>query len=102
MDAILANFTKMMEHYPNLPVHVRTPVVPGFNDTVQDILPIAELAAKYPNADLELLPYHRLGMQKYLFLGREYPMGEVTLDETVMDGLLEAVKNATAVKICNA
>lgn len=101
LDAVLDNFTKMMAHYPNLPVHVRTPIVPGVNDTVADILPIAELTAKYPNADLELLPYHRLGTQKYLFLGREYPMGDVALGDTVMDTLLAAVKNVTAVKICN-
>ena len=31
-----------------------------------------------------MLPYHRLGTQKYHFLGRRPPMGDVALDKTVM------------------
>ncbi len=87
IESVLANFTKMMESYPNLSVHVRTPVIPGFNDSVEAILPIAELVRRYPNADYEILPYHRLGTQKYLFLGKESPMGEKKLPE----GLIEQI-----------
>jgi len=29
----------------------------------------------------EMLPYHRLGTQKYTFLDRVPPMGDVTLDD---------------------
>lgn len=94
------NFTKMMEAYPNLAVHVRTPIIPGFNDSVEAVLPIAQLVAKYPNADYEMLPYHRLGTQKYTFLGRDYPMGEVSLDEAVMQKLYAAVREVTKVAVC--
>lgn len=102
LEPVLENFTRMMKAYPSLAVHVRTPVVPGFNDAVGSILPIAELVAKYPNADFEMLPYHRLGTQKYAFLGRKYRMGEVSLGDGIMDALLEAVAGVDGVKICNA
>ena len=91
LDLVQENFARMMKAYPSLAVHVRTPIVPGFNDSADAIVPIAELVAQYPNADYEMLPYHRLGTQKYAFLGREYRMGEVSLNEGVMDILHNAV-----------
>ena len=42
----------------------------------------------------QLLPYHRLGTQKYHFLDRVPPMDDVTLDKSVMPRLIE-----TAVRI---
>ena len=58
---------------------VRTPVVPGFNDTMETAREIGRLLKGYVNVSYEALPYHRLGTQKYMFLGREYPMGDVSL-----------------------
>jgi pyruvate formate lyase activating enzyme len=88
---ILANFTKMMETFPNLRVLVRTPVVPAFNDSEEALLPIAALVNKYPNAGYELLPYHRLGTQKYLFLQKDSPMGDAHLPADVLLRLQKAV-----------
>lgn len=102
LEPVLENFTRMMEACPSLAVHVRTPIIPGFNDSRDAIVPIAELAAKYPNADFEMLPYHRLGTQKYTFLGRECRMGEVSLGDGVMDALLEAVAGRADVKAQDA
>ena len=34
-----------------------------------------------------MLPYHRLGTQKYHFLDRVPPMDDVTLDKSVMPAL---------------
>lgn len=90
LEPVLENFTRMMQAYPSLTVRVRTPVIPGFNDSAAAVVPIAELAAKYPNADFEMLPYHRLGTQKYAFLGREYRMGDVSLGEGRMEELYAA------------
>ena len=96
---VLENFEKMMVTFPKLAVHVRTPVVPGFNDTPGDVATIAALVAKYPNANYEMLPYHRLGTQKYAFLGRNYPMGTTTLDEGIMDKLYAAAREAGAATV---
>ena len=52
---------------------IRVPVIPGFNDTVEEIQGIARFAATLPGVDkIHLLPYHRLGQDKYTGLGREY------------------------------
>ena len=57
---------------------IRTPVIPTFNDTVPEIRAIAEFAAKLPGVEqMHILPYHRLGYDKYVGLGREYLMGNV-------------------------
>lgn len=76
---ILDNFHKVMAHHPDLKVLVRTPVIPGFNDSEEAISGILDILAAYPRLDYQLLPYHRLGTQKYQFLDRESPMGDAVL-----------------------
>ncbi|MCH5185092.1 MAG: glycyl-radical enzyme activating protein [Oscillospiraceae bacterium] len=62
----------------NTELVIRVPVIPGFNDTPEEIGAIAEFAASLPGVEkIHLLPYHRLGADKYKGLGREYPMGDV-------------------------
>ena len=57
---------------------IRVPVIPGFNDRVDEIEGIARFANALPGVDkMHLLPYHRLGQDKYEGLGREYLMGDV-------------------------
>ena len=58
---------------------VRVPVVPGFNDTPEEIGEIADFAASLTGVwQLHLLPYHRLGQDKYQGLGREYTLRQIT------------------------
>ena len=57
---------------------IRVPVVPTFNDTVAEIEAIAKFAASLPRVcELHLLPYHRLGQDKYTGLGREYTLAHL-------------------------
>lgn len=79
-ELILENMRKIKEIFPNLPVLVRTPVIPGFNDTEEEILQIAEFVNDL-EYEYELLKYHRLGLPKYESLHRKYPMGDVELDD---------------------
>ena len=83
-ERILANFARIAEVFPELPVLVRTPVIPGFNDSEQDIAAIVELLEDRPAVSYELLPYHRMGTPKYGYLGREYPLGDAVLDDELM------------------
>lgn len=56
---------------------IRVPVIPGFNETEEEILDIARFADSLPGVkQIHLLPYHSFGRGKYEGLGREYPMGE--------------------------
>ncbi len=57
---------------------IRVPVIPTFNDTPEEILEIAQFTKSLKGVtELHLLPYHRLGQDKYSGLGRDYPMGDV-------------------------
>lgn len=54
-----------------VPMIVRTPVVPGVNDSAEEIAPIAEFAAGLSHVcRYELLPYHPIGNAKRLALGQ--------------------------------
>jgi pyruvate formate lyase activating enzyme len=60
-------------------VIIRVPVVPGFNDSPQEMQQLATFAAGLPSlSGIELLPYHPIGMEKYSRLQRVY-----TLKETI-------------------
>ena len=57
---------------------VRTPVIPTFNDTESEIRSIAEFAKSLGTVrEMHLLPYHRIGSDKYAGLGRTYTMAHI-------------------------
>ena len=74
-ELILGNLIRLKETFPELLVRVRTPVIPGFNDSEEAIEGIVDFIRDMPNIDYELLAYHRMGIPKYGYLGRSYPMG---------------------------
>lgn len=80
-EQIVENFARLCDEFPDLPKKVRTPIVPGFNDTVSDIRAIREFLRGKPNVTYEPLRYHSFGRGKYAALGREYPMGDAALSE---------------------
>ena len=74
---------------------VRVPVVPTFNASTEEIAAIARFADSLPGVKgLHLLPYHRLGQDKYAGLGRSYTMADITPpDSRTMAELLLAAQN---------
>jgi pyruvate formate lyase activating enzyme len=55
------------------PMRVRVPVIPGFNDTAEDLKAITRFAREeLGGVEVDLLPYNRMGESKYEFLGRDY------------------------------
>ena len=76
---------------------IRVPVVPTFNATEREIADIAKFAASLPGVKrLHLLPYHRLGQDKYAGLGRTYEMdGIVPPTKEHMEKLLAAAVAAS-------
>ena len=57
---------------------IRVPVIPGFNDTKEEIGQIAAFTSSLPNVnEIHLLPYHSMGRDKYEGLNRPYLMGDI-------------------------
>ena len=77
---ILANIAMARREFPSLPIKVRTPLIPGVNDTEENIVNTVRIIRDFHKVEYELLPYHALGEQKYTYLGREYGMGDVLAD----------------------
>ncbi len=84
---ILDNFRRLHALDPEKPVLCRTPIIPGFNDSEDAVRAICEFIKPFENVRYEMLPYHRLGTQKYVFLDRVPPMGEIQLAKGIMPGL---------------
>lgn len=59
-------------------VIVRIPVIPGVNDSTGEADKIIEKLKAYPSLrEVNLLPYHRTGSDKYMRLGMENRMGDM-------------------------
>ena len=93
-EKILKNTRYIAERHEDLTV--RVPVIPTFNDTEGEIRAISRFAASLPGVHrLHLLPYHRLGQDKYAALGRPYGMGDLPQPEgTHMRRLLEVAEES--------
>jgi pyruvate formate lyase activating enzyme len=54
---------------------MRLPLIPGVNDSVQNLKATADFVAALPGVRrIDLLPYHRLGEPKYRRLGKAYAL----------------------------
>lgn len=90
-DQILKNATLILEQGAD--VVFRQPLIPGINDSRGNI----EATAAFLNrlgkraARLQLMPYHRMGQNKYKALNMPCPMEEIGMAD---DGRAEAVKAA--------
>jgi pyruvate formate lyase activating enzyme len=57
---------------------LRIPVIPGFNDTPEEMEQIIDYATTLKNCNqVDFLPFHRLGESKYRMLGRDYSFAGV-------------------------
>jgi len=55
-------------------IWIRTPIIPDFNNTEQEMAAIADFVSSLPSVKrATLMPYHTLGASKYKTLGLEYP-----------------------------
>ncbi|MDD3402636.1 MAG: glycyl-radical enzyme activating protein [Hespellia sp.] len=77
---------------------IRVPVIPTFNDSAEEIRAIAKFADSLPGVErIHLLPYHRLGQDKYEGLGRPYLMGDFLPPENEhMEALKQMVEAETS------
>lgn len=58
---------------------LRLPVIPGINDDDDNVRHIAAFAATLPHLDgIDILPYHRIGLDKYSRLNMDYKLPEIS------------------------
>jgi pyruvate formate lyase activating enzyme len=76
-ELILKNIERMatLERAPRM--MVRMPVVPGFNDSDENVTATAEFMKRLGKDEINVLPFHRLGASKYEQLGWDYPYKNV-------------------------
>lgn len=97
-ERILENARKIAESGQHL--IIRVPVIPTFNDTPEEILSIAQFARSLPGvSELHLLPYHRLGQDKYAGIGRDYEMAHIIPPSNEHMEMLRKVALATGLHV---
>lgn len=96
-ELILENAAKIAENANKL--IIRVPVIPTFNDTEPEIAAIAKFSAGLKNVkEINLLPYHNYGKDKYIGLGREYLMGDIPMPADEQMQKLKAVAERYGLK----
>ena len=69
---------------------IRIPVIPGYNDSEENIRATCEFARGLPSlVEVNLLPLHHLGKMRYHSLDLDYPIENISLIE---DDVLQDLK----------
>jgi len=90
---ILSNARAVSER--NIPLYIRVPMIPGYNDSVENIRATCEMARDLSSVvEVDLLPLHHLGKARYDSLNRDYPIAHLSLiPDRVMMGMKELVES---------
>jgi pyruvate formate lyase activating enzyme len=75
-DQILDNIGYALSQ--KIPVTLRIPIIPGFNNSKEDAHAFASLLKQLGAHDVHILPFHQLGDNKYKKLGLPYEYSGVT------------------------
>ncbi len=90
-EQILTNLKSLNDAGAN--IHVRVPVIPGFNDNVIALNEISTFLNALNIEKRTLLPFHQYGRYKYEALGRVYPMeNTLQIDEKTIKSLATKAK----------
>ena len=82
------------------PIIIRTPIIPGVNDTTEDIKVIASVLKRIPSLIYyELLGYHPLGKDKCTEIGEEWIPFEVPTKEHLANLASIAKENGLPVRV---
>jgi pyruvate formate lyase activating enzyme len=77
---ILENITRLSRNAAKL--WVRVPLIPGYNDSVDELERIGNFLSGIEAEKVELMAYHRLGIAKYESLGLSAPTADLKPPET--------------------
>lgn len=93
-DIIIRNLKIIDQTEGDFRIQIRVPLIPGYNDTEDEMRAIGQLAAELQHLEfVQLLPYHNLGEGKRVALGRDAFVCEVPSAEH-MESRREIVRQA--------
>ena len=58
-------------------IEIRIPLIPGVNDNIEEMAEMAGLIRSLSLSEVNILPFHRLGLEKYRRLGLSANMEEI-------------------------
>ncbi|MDQ7094484.1 glycyl-radical enzyme activating protein [Desulfosporosinus sp. PR] len=75
---ILDNLRKADSSEDSPDIILRLPLIPGVNDSDENLAAVAEFCQSLRRLqEIELLPYHRLGLETYKSLQKDYPLQDL-------------------------
>lgn len=77
LELVSENIKKLKNE--KLELHIRIPLIPGFNTDLGSLEAICRHLEKTGIKEVELLPFHRLGSGKYEAMGLEYKYAKVPM-----------------------
>ncbi len=100
-ELILNNFLHTNESDGKYRLIVRTPIIPGINDSEKELTKMGEFCAKLKKlSHIQLLPYHRLGSDTYNKLGRVYKLADLQAPSAEhMERCREIVRRSSGCKV---
>src|SRR5208283_4352838 len=77
-ELILSNVRAVSARH--VPLYIRIPLIPGCNDSEENIRATAEFAKGLSSlVEVDIMPLHHLGKSRYESLDRPYPIGNLLL-----------------------
>jgi len=74
-ELILENTARIAAE--GVPMIIRVPLIPGLNDSAENISQLGQFMKTCDLQRVDLLPYHRFSLSKYQALGKDYSLGEL-------------------------
>lgn len=99
---ILDNILKIDSIDLPLEIYVRIPLIPTVNDSESNLLMTLEFCKSLTKLkEIELLPYHRLGIETYKSLGLEYKLSEIDVptSEEILERTQFMVSKSNGIKV---
>jgi len=84
---ILENVERIVQQ--GKPLRMRIPLIPGFNDSEENLRATAQFITGLGIGKADILPYHRFGAAKYGRLGKKYKLSEA---KSYKEEEVEAIK----------
>jgi pyruvate formate lyase activating enzyme len=96
-ELILDNLQFVTEK--GIPVYLRLPLIPDYNDSVDNLLDLCNFAQHLSSpVEIHLLPMHHLGRARYAALGREYLIEGIPLISDEKLNQMKSLVESTGLK----